>query len=78
MGPAERSEQEKSLLRALGQQFVDAEPQSLFPPDPEFEATFRREFDEVDDFSGDLAAVWIGEKLGYIDREGTMVWFPRD
>lgn len=53
MGPTEKSEQEKSLLRSLGQRFVDAESQSLFPPDPEFEAAFRREFDDVDDLDAD-------------------------
>jgi hypothetical protein len=53
MGMAEKSEQEKSLLRSLGQKFVDAESQAMFPPDPDFEAAFRREFDDVDDLNAD-------------------------
>jgi hypothetical protein len=36
------------------------------------------EFDAVEDFAGGLAAVYVGEELGYIDREGETVWFPRD
>ena len=53
MGQAEKSEQEKSLLRTLGHKFVDAEAQSMFPPDPYFEEAFRREFDEVDEMALD-------------------------
>jgi hypothetical protein len=53
MGQAEKSEQEKSLLRTLGHRFVDAEAQSMFPPDPYFERAFHCEFDEVDDMAVD-------------------------
>ncbi|KAA8613448.1 vacuolar fusion protein mon1 [Pyrenophora tritici-repentis] len=53
IGQAEKSEQEKSLLRTLGHKFGDAEAQSLFPPDPYFEAAFRREFDEIDEMAMD-------------------------
>ncbi|CAN9092524.1 unnamed protein product [Alternaria alternata] len=53
MGQVEKSEQEKSLLRTLGHKFVDAEAQSMFPPDPYFEAAFHREFDDVDDMAMD-------------------------
>ncbi|KAI4955535.1 Vacuolar fusion protein mon1 [Alternaria rosae] len=53
MGQAEKSEQEESLLRTLGHRFVDAEAQSMFPPDPYFEEAFRREFDEVDEMAMD-------------------------
>ncbi|KAL1800188.1 hypothetical protein ACET3X_000530 [Alternaria dauci] len=53
MGPAEKSEQEKTLLRTLGHKFVDGEAQSMFPPDPYFEAAFRREFDDVEDMAMD-------------------------
>ncbi|KNG52619.1 vacuolar fusion protein mon1 [Stemphylium lycopersici] len=55
MGQAEKSEQEKSLLRTLGHKFVDGESQSLFPPDPDFEAAFCREFDEVEDMAMDAS-----------------------
>ncbi|EOA89694.1 uncharacterized protein SETTUDRAFT_167514 [Exserohilum turcica Et28A] len=53
MGPAEKSEQEKSLLRSLGQKCGDAEAQSMFPPDADFEAAFAREFDDVDELAPD-------------------------
>ena len=53
MGPTEKSEQEESLLRSLGQKFADAESQSMFPPDPDFEAAFRREFDDIDGLNAD-------------------------
>ncbi|KAF1839618.1 DUF254-domain-containing protein [Decorospora gaudefroyi] len=53
MGQEEKSEQEKSLLQTLGHRFVDAEAQSMFLPDPYFEAAFRREFDEVDQMAAD-------------------------
>ncbi|EFQ87952.1 hypothetical protein PTT_16335 [Pyrenophora teres f. teres 0-1] len=53
IGQAEKSEQEKSLLRTLGHKFGDAEAQSMFPPDPYFEAAFRREFDEIDEMAMD-------------------------
>ncbi|KAG9192378.1 hypothetical protein G6011_11112 [Alternaria panax] len=53
MGQAEKTEQEKSLLRTLGHRFVDAEAQSMFPPDPAFDAAFHREFDNVDDMAMD-------------------------
>ncbi|ENI03675.1 hypothetical protein COCC4DRAFT_41659 [Bipolaris maydis ATCC 48331] len=53
MGPTEKSEQEKSLLRSLGQRFADAESQSMFPPDPDFEAAFRHEFDGIDGLNAD-------------------------
>ncbi|KAJ4350997.1 Vacuolar fusion protein mon1 [Ascochyta clinopodiicola] len=53
MGAAEKSKQEETLLRSLGHRFTGAEPQNMFPPDPEFEASFDREFDQVDDMAAD-------------------------
>jgi hypothetical protein len=53
MGPEEKSEQEKSLLKSLGHKFVDAEAQSMFPPDPYFEAAFKLEFEEIDEMAED-------------------------
>ena len=44
---------EKSLLRSLGHRFEDKEAESMFPADPEFEAAFTREFDEVEDMKAD-------------------------
>jgi hypothetical protein len=53
MGKEEKTETEKTLLRSLGHKFVDSEAQSMFPPDPEFDAAFNREFDEIEDMSTD-------------------------
>jgi hypothetical protein len=49
----EKSRQEETLLRSLGHRFNDAERQSMFPPDPDFESAFGREFDDVDDMAAD-------------------------
>ncbi|KAF1928849.1 DUF254-domain-containing protein, partial [Didymella exigua CBS 183.55] len=49
----EKSKQEETLLRSLGHGFGDAERQSLFPPDPDFELAFGREFEDVDDMAAD-------------------------
>jgi hypothetical protein len=35
-------------------------------------------FTDADEFQSGLAAVWIGEKLGYINRLGEHVWEPRE
>ena len=43
----EKSRQEETLLRSLGHKFDDAEAQSMFPPDPEFESSFDREFEDI-------------------------------
>jgi hypothetical protein len=53
MGKEEKTETEKTLLRSLGHKFVDSEAQSMFPLDPEFDAAFNREFDEIEDMSTD-------------------------
>lgn len=53
MGQQEKSETEKTLLRSLGHKFVDSEAQSMFPPDPVFDAAFNREFDDVDEMTAD-------------------------
>lgn len=53
MGATEKSKQEEALLRSLGHRFEDSEAQSMFPPDPEFESSFDREFDNVDDMAAD-------------------------
>jgi hypothetical protein len=53
MGQQEKTTTEKALLRSLGHKFVDAEALSMFPSDPEFDAAFGREFDEVEDMSVD-------------------------
>ncbi|KAF2630014.1 DUF254-domain-containing protein [Macroventuria anomochaeta] len=52
MGATEKSAQE-TLLRSLGHRFDDAEAQSLFPPDPDFESSFDHEFEDVDDMAAD-------------------------
>ncbi|KAF2175625.1 DUF254-domain-containing protein [Zopfia rhizophila CBS 207.26] len=44
---------EKSLLTSLGNRFEDKESESLFPPDPEFEETFKQEFDEIEEMKAD-------------------------
>jgi len=33
-------------------------------------------FDGAADFRHDLAAVWLDDKLGYIDRSGNFIWQP--
>lgn len=48
-----KSEHDEVLLRSLGRRFEDAEAQSLFPPDPDFEAAFDQEFDDVADMAAD-------------------------
>lgn len=53
MGSLEKTEQEKLLLQTLGHRFEDTEAQSMFPPDPEFDAAFDHEFDEIDDMASD-------------------------
>jgi hypothetical protein len=53
MDQQEKSGTEKTLLRSLGHKFVDSEALSMFPSDPEFDAAFDREFDEVEDISTD-------------------------
>ncbi|KAF9700941.1 hypothetical protein EKO04_000844 [Ascochyta lentis] len=53
MGAAEKSKQEETLLRSLGHRFADAQSQNMFPPDPEFESSFDREFEQVDDMAVD-------------------------
>jgi hypothetical protein len=53
MAPQQKSETERTLLRSLGHRFVDTEAQSMFPPDPHFDAAFDREFDDVDDMKAD-------------------------
>lgn len=69
MGPTEKSEQEESLLRSLGQKFADAESQSMFPPDPDFEAAFSREFDDIDGLNAD------GSNEGELHAVGQKVIF---
>jgi hypothetical protein len=34
------------------------------------------QFDEAYDFLGGLAEVWLGDKMGYVDRTGRWVWMP--
>ncbi|PSN62372.1 DUF254-domain-containing protein [Corynespora cassiicola Philippines] len=46
-------EDEKTLLRSLGHRFDDQESEAMFPPDPDFELAFSREFDEIEDMSMD-------------------------
>jgi hypothetical protein len=53
MGQQEKSATEKTLLRSLGHKFVDSEAQSMFPPDPQFDAAFDHEFDEIEDMKPD-------------------------
>jgi hypothetical protein len=53
MGQQEKTETEKLLLRRLGQKFIDTEAQSMFVPDPQFDAAYNREFDEVEDMAAD-------------------------
>lgn len=53
MGSQEKSTTEKLLLRSLGHRFVEAEAQSIFPPDPWFESAFAHEFDEIEDMKAD-------------------------
>jgi hypothetical protein len=53
MGQEEKTETEKTLLRSLGHKFADGQAESMFPPDPEFDAAFNREFDEIDSMSVD-------------------------
>ncbi len=52
-GGMEKSKQEETLLRSLGHRFEDAEAQSMFPPDPDLEASFDREFQDIDDMAAD-------------------------
>ena len=53
LGHEQKTDTEKTLLRSLGHKFGDGEAQSMFPPDPQFDAAFNREFDEVDEMSVD-------------------------
>lgn len=53
MGTGDASRQEATLLRSLGHRFDDSEAQSMFPPDPDFESSFDREFQDVDDMAAD-------------------------
>lgn len=48
-----KSEHDEVLLRSLGRRFEDAEAHSLFPPDPDFEAAFDQEFEDVADMATD-------------------------
>lgn len=48
-----KSEQDEVLLRSLGRRFDDPEAQSLFPPDPDFEAAFESEFEDVAEMAAD-------------------------
>jgi hypothetical protein len=48
-----KSEHDEVLLRSLGRRFEDAEAHSLFPPDPDFEAAFDQEFEDVADMAAD-------------------------
>ncbi|KAJ4990707.1 trafficking protein Mon1 [Stagonosporopsis vannaccii] len=52
-GAGDGSTQETTLLRSLGHRFKESEAQSMFPPDPEFESSFEREFEDVDDMAAD-------------------------
>ncbi|KAF2026699.1 DUF254-domain-containing protein [Setomelanomma holmii] len=52
-GQQEKTDTEKTLLRSLGQKFVDTEAQSMFAPDAEFDSAFDREFDEVEEMAAD-------------------------
>jgi hypothetical protein len=53
MGQEEKTETEKTLLRSLGHKFADSQAESMFPPDPGFDAAFNREFDEIDNMGVD-------------------------
>ncbi|KAF1843971.1 DUF254-domain-containing protein [Cucurbitaria berberidis CBS 394.84] len=53
MGQEEKTEQEKVLLRTLGHRFEDTEALGMFMPDPEFEAAFDHEFDEIEEMTMD-------------------------
>lgn len=54
LGAQEKSAHEKKLLlRTLGHYLGDADAENLFPPDPELEAAFDTEFDDVDDMQPD-------------------------
>lgn len=55
-----KSEQDQVLLRSLGHRFEDAEAQSLFPPDPDFEAAFDCEFEHVADMAADSSNEGLG------------------
>ncbi|OAK99786.1 vacuolar fusion protein MON1 [Phaeosphaeriaceae sp. SRC1lsM3a] len=48
MGQEEKTETEKMLLRTLGHKLADSEAQSMFLPDPQFDAAFNCEFDEIE------------------------------
>jgi hypothetical protein len=47
------TEHEKTLWRSLGHRFEDQESESIFPVDPEFEAAFETEFDDIEDTKAD-------------------------
>lgn len=53
MGVTEKSKQEETLLRSMGHRFEHADSQNMFPPDPDFESSFDREFEDVDDMAAD-------------------------
>lgn len=53
MGAGDRPSHDKTLLRSLGHRFEDSEAQSMFAPDPDFEASFIGEFEDVDDMAAD-------------------------
>ncbi len=36
------------------------------------------DFDEVWGFRGGVARVRLGERTGYVDREGDYVWYPEE
>ncbi|KAH7085675.1 vacuolar fusion protein mon1 [Paraphoma chrysanthemicola] len=53
MGQQEKTQTEKLLLRSLGHKFISTEAQSMFAPDPDFDAAFESELDEVEDMTAD-------------------------
>lgn len=63
--PEAKSQTEQVLLRKLGHKFQDAEAQSIFPPDPWFDAAFSCEFDDIKEMKtdgsneGELHALYI-------------------
>ena len=59
---------EKPLLKALGRRFQDQESESMFPPDAEFEAAFRQEFDDVEEMKADGSNEGQSVLL-YLERE---------
>lgn len=62
-------QEETSVRHALGHKFSDQEQESMFLPDPDFDETFAREFDEIEDMAADGSNE--GQDLSHICRDRT-------